>query len=111
MTPIRALFLLLLLALPAYGADAQFPAAIRIGLVPPAGMVLSKDFPGFEDAERKVAIAVAELPPQAYYELERVAFSDQGNLQMVVEKREMIPHDSGLAMLVSGYQGEGEARI
>jgi hypothetical protein len=111
MTSIRALLLLLLLALPAYGADAQFPAAIRIGLVPPAGMALSKDFPGFEDADRKVSIAVAELPPAAYYELERVAFSDQATLQMVIEKREMIPHNNGFAMLVSGYQGEGEARI
>jgi hypothetical protein len=111
MTPIRTLLLLLLLALPARAADALFPPAIRVGLVPPAGIVLSKDFPGFEDAERKVAIALAELPPAAYYELERAVFSDQANLQIVVEKRELLPHDGGFAMLVSGYHGDGEARV
>src|ERR1700741_238640 len=93
MTPIRALLLLLLLALPARAADALFPPALRLGLVPPAGMAVSKDFPGFEDAERKVAIVLAELPPAAYYELERAVFSDQANLQMVIEKRELLPHD------------------
>jgi hypothetical protein len=111
MMPIRALVLLLLLALPARAADALFPPAIRIGLVPPAGLVLSNSFPGFEDAERKVAIALSEVPPAAYYELERAVFSDQPNLQIVIEKRELMPHDAGLAMLVSGYHGDGEARV
>src|SRR5262249_13066255 len=37
--------------------------------------------------------------------------SDQPALQMVIEKREMVPHDNGFAMLVSGYQGDGEARV
>ena len=111
MTPIRVLFLLLVLALPARAADALFPPAFRVGLVPPAGLVLSKDFPGFEDAERKVAIVVAELPPPAYYELERAVFSEKPNLQIVIEKRELLSHENGLAMLVTGYQGEGAARV
>ena len=111
MAPFRVIFLLFLLALPARAADALFPPALRVGLVPPAGLVLSKDFPGFEDVERKVAMAVAELPPPAYYELERAVFSDQPNLQMVIEKRELLPHASGFAILATGHQGEGEARV
>jgi hypothetical protein len=111
MTPAHVILLLLALALPARATDAFFPPAVRVGLVPPVGMVLSKDFPGFEDTEHKVAIAIAELPPRAYYELERTVFSEQPNLQMVIVKRELLPHRDGFAMLATGYQGEGDARI
>jgi hypothetical protein len=111
MTRIHVILLLLAFALPARAADAFFPPAMRVGLVPPVGLVLSKGFPGFEDTAHKVAIAIAELPPKAYYELERAVFSDQPNLQMVIVKRELLPYQDGFAVLVTGYQGDGDARI
>ena len=38
-------------------------------------------------------------------------FSDQLGLQIVVEKRELLPLDNGLAIVATGYYGEGEARV
>lgn len=55
----------------ARAADPVFPTASRIGIAPPAGMVASKAFPGFEDAERRAVLSLVELPLPAYAELDR----------------------------------------
>lgn len=54
---------------PAGAAEPVFPPGLRLGLVPPAGMTVSKTFPGFEDAGQRVAIVLADLPREAFSEL------------------------------------------
>jgi hypothetical protein len=60
----------------ARAAEPVFPPASRIGLAPPAGFAVSKEFPGFEDRARKAAILVVELPAQAYAEIEKGTATD-----------------------------------
>jgi hypothetical protein len=99
----RRLLPMLLLAawLTPAGAEPVFPPALRIGLEPPAGMVLAKDFPGFEDTERKVKITILDLPVGAYESLEAATFAqNQGAVQDV--RRESFPFTSGIGFLVSG---------
>ncbi len=49
---LACLVLCLVLAPAAHAADPIFPIGSRVGLVPPAGMVLSKGFVGFEDVAK-----------------------------------------------------------
>jgi hypothetical protein len=57
--------------LPARAAEPVFPPASRIGLAPPTGFAISKDFSGFEDRARKAAILIVELPAEAYEQIEK----------------------------------------
>lgn len=82
-------------------AESQFPPGLRIGLEPQGDLVLSKQFPGFEDPARKVAIAILDLPARAYEDIERSAFGkDQTGLTDL--KRESFPFVSGVGFLISG---------
>ena len=63
---ILIVFALAVGVMPAAAADAVYPPGSRIGLAPPQGMVTSKNFFGYEDAENNAAIIVLALPPQAY---------------------------------------------
>ena len=82
-------------------AEPVFPLGLRIGLEPAGDLKLSTRFPGFEDADRKVAITILDLPARAYGELERSAF---GNNQPGLSdlKRESFPFGSGVGFLISG---------
>lgn len=89
-------------------ADPIFPPGQRIGLEPPPGLALSTHFPGFEDPDSKVAIAILDLPGgQAYVDLENSLFGkDQPGL--TVEKREMFVFNSGIGFLITGHaQADG----
>src|SRR5262249_31867606 len=58
-------------------------------------------FPGFEDSERNVVVAILDLPANAFHELEVAAFSNaQTDVQQV--KRESFPFGSGIGFLISG---------
>src|SRR5690242_14651752 len=92
---------LLLGLAPAVGAEPVFPKGLRIGLEPAGDLKLSQRFPGFEDSERNVLVAVLDLPSSAYHELENAAFnSGQRDLENV--KRESFPFGSGIGFLISG---------
>lgn len=43
-----------------------FPPGMRIGLVPPASLTVSRRFPGIEDSDRHVTISILDLPAAAY---------------------------------------------
>jgi hypothetical protein len=87
-------------------AEPQFPPGNRIGLEPQGDLALSKQFPGFEDPARKVAIAILDLPARAYEDIERSAFGkDQTGLTDL--KRESFPFASGVGFLISG-KGEDQ---
>ena len=82
-------------------AEPVFPTGLRIGLEPPGELKLSTRFPGFEDLDRKVSVAILDLPISAYAQLETAAFNKvQQELQEV--KRESFPFESGIGFLISG---------
>jgi hypothetical protein len=95
----------LLFAAPAQAADPIFPPGSRIGLVPPAGMVTSKTFQGFEDVDKDAAILIAAQPAAAYSEIEKSLGTDLLKKQDIsVEKRETIQLGFGQGSLVIGKQ-------
>jgi hypothetical protein len=60
---------------------------------------LSKSFPGFEDADRHVAITILDLPARAYEEIERSAFA-QDRVGATDIKRQSFPFASGIGFLI-----------
>ena len=108
MTPIRWLLIVLTLALgaaPARAAEPTYPPGSRIGLTPPAGLVPSGTFFGYEDPDNNVAIILVALPPQAYADLDKSVTADAIRRQgLTFETREDVPLSSGRAFLVIGRQ-------
>jgi hypothetical protein len=101
---LRRSILLLLIFLTAAGAAAAepvFPRGMRVGLEPPPGMVLSRRFPGFEDVDNKVAIALLEFPLSAYDHIEQSIFNKVPP-GLTVQKREMFPFANGIGFLLTG---------
>ncbi|HXZ46698.1 MAG TPA: hypothetical protein VEH02_08215 [Pseudolabrys sp.] len=85
----------------AAAAELVFPPGLRIGLEPAGDLKLSHRFPGFEDSDRNVVVAILDLPSSAYHELETAAFNNnQRDLANV--KRESFPFGSGIGFLISG---------
>ena len=68
-----ALFAGMLLAplAPARAADPIFLPGFRIGLVPPAGMVPSHTFQGFEDANRQATLLLTELGAETFTHVDK----------------------------------------
>ena len=62
---ILAVLGLLASAYPAHAADAVFPPAGSVGLVPPPGMTPAKGFAGFEHRSG-ASILITEMPAEAY---------------------------------------------
>jgi hypothetical protein len=97
------LLALVVLAPPARAAEPTFPTGSRIGLVPPAGMVTNKGFPGFEDPDKHAAIVVTAMPPAAYAELDKTAVPDVLKTQgITMAKREPLTLSAGKAFVVTG---------
>jgi len=92
-------------AIPARAADPVFPAGSRVGLVPPAGMVPSRNFLGFEDIANNAVMLLTVLPAAAYNELEKSAVPEQLKKQGIdVEQRDTIKLATGKSFLISGRQ-------
>ena len=99
------LVFLLLFGLAADAAEPVFPPGSRIGLVPPAGMTMSKLFPGFEDRDRNASIIFVELSSEAYPEIEKSFAVEALKAQGVdVHAREEIPLKEGRGFLVIAHQ-------
>ena len=98
----------LILAAPAYAADPVFPVGSRIGLVAPAGFTPSTTFSGFENPQASAAILMAELPADAYPEVEK-GFTDEALKArgMTVQLREPLTFKDGKGFFVSGPQESG----
>jgi hypothetical protein len=96
---------------PARAADPIFPLASRIGLVPPAGMVVSKSFQGFEDVAKDSAILVAAQPPAAYAEIEKSLATDALKKNgITVDGREPMQFGFGTGTLVIARQTADKTR-
>jgi hypothetical protein len=101
----------LVLAPAARAADPIFPVASRVGLVPPAGMVVSKGFVGFEDVAKDSAILIAAQPPAAYPEIEKSLATDALKKNgITVDNREEMQFDFGKGILVVGKQAADKTR-
>ena len=99
-------------AVPAAAADAAYPPGSRIGLAPPPGMVTSKNFFGYEDAENNAAIILLALPPQAYVDLDKSITADTLKQQgLTFETREDMPLSTGKAFLVLAHHEVENVKI
>jgi hypothetical protein len=114
---VRAAFVLaaalacLVLSPAARAADPIFPIASRVGLVPPAGMVVSKGFIGFEDVAKDSAILIAAQPPAAFPEIEKSLATDELKKNgITVDGREEMKFDFGQGTLVVGKQTADKTR-
>jgi hypothetical protein len=100
-----------ILAPAAQAADAIFPVGSRVGLVPPAGMVVSKGFLGFEDVAKDSAILIAAQPPAAFPEIEKSLATDVLKKNgITVDNREEMKFDFGKGTLVVGKQTADKTR-
>lgn len=89
-------------------AEAVFPLGSRIGLVPPAGMVPSTTFQGFEDRDRNVALLLSELPPDAFQAMEKAFTVDALKAKGVeAERREDVAIKDGQGFIVVAHQDAG----
>jgi len=89
----------------ARAADAVFPPGSRFGFEPPADMVLSRRFSGFERKEGGATLSIVELPANAFAELVS-GFTDANLLSQgfAVEKREEVKIGDNEGMLYTGEQ-------
>jgi hypothetical protein len=96
--------------MPARAADPIFPPGSRLGMAPPAGMVVSRSFQGFEDIDKNAAILLATLPAVAYDQIDKTmvpeALQKQG---ILIERREPITLDAGKGFLLIGREMHGTA--
>lgn len=83
------------------GSEPVYPPGSRVGLELPGDLKPSTRFPGFEDTERKVLVAVLDLPASAYSELETAAFTKLPQ-DLKQAKRESFPFESGIGFLITG---------
>jgi hypothetical protein len=89
-------------------ADPIFPPGMRIGIEPPPGLSISQRFPGFADAEKKVAISFLELPMAVFDQVEKSIFGPVPDGVTGV-KREMFPFHDGIGILVASKVTVGDA--
>ena len=109
---LAALLALPLIAGTASANDVVYPPGSRIGLAPPAGLVTSKSFFGYEDPDNNVAIMLLALPAEAYAELDRSMNAETLQRQGVTfETRETVPLASGQAFVVVGHQEANNLKL
>lgn len=105
-----AIFAVMLLVMPAHAADPIFPPGSRLGMVPPAGMVVSRSFEGFEDIDKNAALLLSTLPAVAYDQIDKTmvpeALQKQG---ILIDRREPITLDAGRGFLLIGREMHGTA--
>lgn len=86
-------------------ADVIFPTGSRLGLVPPAGMVPSRTFQGFEEPGTKAAILLSTLPANAYDQLAKSMVPEAMKKEGIeVERREPVELPAGKGFVLSGRQ-------
>ena len=99
-------------AMPAQAADPIYPIGSRIGLVPPAGMVPSPNFEGFENIDKSAAILLATFPAEAFAQLDKTMYPQALQKQGIdIDKREPMQVKAGKGFLLSGTQESPRGRI
>jgi hypothetical protein len=101
-----------LVPLPATAADAIFPIASRLGLVPPFTLKPSTTFPGFEDDRNQVFVRLVALPAAAFPTMEKTLTSDALRKEgMTIEKRETLTIGGSNAILAIVRQDTKAGRV
>src|SRR5580692_10806788 len=107
---LAAIVAVMLSVIPAHAADPIFPPGSRLGLVPPPGMVVSRNFEGFEDIDKNAAILLSTLPAVAYDQIEKTmvpeALQKQG---ILIDRREPVTLDVGKGFILFGREMHGPA--
>ena len=102
---LAALLALLFFTALAQAADPTFPIGSRIGLVPPPGMVMSKNYLGFDDVDKDAAILLASQVAAAYPDIEKSLTPELLKAQgITIDKRETMQFPFGNGVLVTGKQ-------
>jgi hypothetical protein len=114
--PLFVRWLILVCALaagtPAQAAEPVFPLGLRIGLVPPPGLVASTTFQGFEDRDRSVAMILSEMPPDAYAAMDQAFTIDSLKAKGIeAESRVDVPLKEGHGFIVVARQQMGGASV
>jgi hypothetical protein len=92
----------------AQAADPVFPLGLRVGLVPPPGLIASTSFQGFEDRDRNVAMVISEMPPDAYPAMDQAFNIEALKAKGVeVEGREDVALKDGHGFIVVARQQGG----
>lgn len=96
---------------PAMAEDITYPRGSVVGLVPPAGMVESNQFSGFESEKLKASILIVDLPPEAYPQVE-AGFTDAALAAKGIRVTSRAPFKlqnmpDAKAVLISGTQTAG----
>lgn len=105
-------FVVLALAAATTAATAEpvFPRGSRVGLEPPAGMAPSTRFTGFEDADRRAAILVLDMPGAAYQPAEASLMSKPPS-EVTDLKRRSFPFAGGTAVLATGTAQQNDKPV
>src|SRR5438067_10735182 len=89
----------------AHAGDVEFPPGSQIGLAPPPGMTVSRNFFGFEDAPNNVAIVIVALPRDAFADIEKTMTAEALQRQgLAVDGRESFSLAIGKALLLNTRQ-------
>ena len=88
----------------ACAADAVFPPASRVGLVPPPGFVLSTRFSGFEHADKQASILVGDLPGFAFEAIAKQASEQAQTDPALAAKRDLALSGGGRGFVLAGQQ-------
>ena len=91
----------------AHAADVVYPPGARVGVVPSGGLVVAKEFLGFETEDKSVKFGVAEIPPEAFATVE-TAFKE-GKTVPNAAKVEPFKTASGEAFITIESRKEGGA--
>lgn len=89
----------------ARAVEPVFPPGSRVGLVPPAGMMPSQGFQGFEDPSTGAAIFVTEMSLRTYPEIEKeFSAAELKASGMAEERREDVTLKDGTGFIVIARQ-------
>ncbi len=92
----------------ASAAEPVFGPGARAGLVPPPGMIVSNEFPGFQDRERQASILVTEMAAQSHERALREFSPDRFKLQGLEEVvREDLALAEGRGLMVAARSATG----
>jgi hypothetical protein len=98
--------------LPAQAAEPVFPLGLRIGLVPPPGLVASTAFQGFEDREHSVAMILTEMPADAYPAMDQAFTIETLKAKGIeAERREDVTLKEGHGFIVVARQQAGGSTV
>jgi hypothetical protein len=99
-------------SVPAQGAEPVFPLGLRVGLVPPPGLVASTAFQGFEDRTHSVAMILTEMPADAYPAMDQAFTVDSLKAKGIeAETREDVALKEGHGFIVVARQQTGGVTV